>query len=85
MWPDRISNPGPLAHESDALPTTRAGTVIMLIFLLDICDFWRKTLINEEPAMHGSHGLVRCGNQASDAVISAVLVHFGKWTTLTVT
>ena len=21
MWPDRVSNPGPLAHESDALPT----------------------------------------------------------------
>ena len=22
MWPDRISNPGHQAHESDALPTT---------------------------------------------------------------
>ena len=21
MWPDRVSNRGPLAHESDALPT----------------------------------------------------------------
>ena len=28
MWPDRVSNPGPLALESDALPTdcaTRPG------------------------------------------------------------
>ena len=25
MWPDRVSNPGPLAHESDALPTVVRG------------------------------------------------------------
>ena len=25
MWPDRVSNPGPLAHESDALPTALRG------------------------------------------------------------
>ena len=25
MWPGRISNPGPLAFESDALPTTLRG------------------------------------------------------------
>ena len=30
MWPDRVSNPGPLALESDALPTfvTRLGKYI---------------------------------------------------------
>ena len=25
MWPGRISNPGPLAHESEALPTALRG------------------------------------------------------------
>ena len=25
MWPDRVSNPGPLAPESDALPTAPRG------------------------------------------------------------
>ena len=25
MWPDRVSNPGPLAHESGALPTAPRG------------------------------------------------------------
>ena len=25
MLPDRVSNPGPLAHESDALPTALRG------------------------------------------------------------
>ena len=27
MWPDRVSSPGPLAHESDALPTVLRGPV----------------------------------------------------------
>ena len=25
MWPDRVSNPGPLTYESGALPTTLRG------------------------------------------------------------
>ena len=25
MWPDRVSNPGPLTFESDALPTALRG------------------------------------------------------------
>ena len=25
MWPDRVSNPGPLIYESDALPTALRG------------------------------------------------------------
>ena len=25
MWPDRVSNPEPLAHDSDALPTALHG------------------------------------------------------------
>ena len=27
MWPDRVSNPGPLALESDALPTALCDPV----------------------------------------------------------
>ena len=27
MWPDRVSNPGPLTYESGALPTALRGTV----------------------------------------------------------
>ena len=25
MWPDSVSNPGPVAHESDELPTALRG------------------------------------------------------------
>ena len=28
MWPDRVSNPGPLALESDALPTALCGPAV---------------------------------------------------------
>ena len=28
MWPDRVSNPGPLALESDALPTAPRAPAI---------------------------------------------------------
>ena len=28
MWPDGVSNPGPLAHESDALPTALCGPAL---------------------------------------------------------
>ena len=30
MWLDRVSNPGPLAHESDVLPTALSGPAIHL-------------------------------------------------------
>ena len=28
MWPDRVSNPGPLALESDVLPTVLCGPAV---------------------------------------------------------
>ena len=28
MWPDRVSNPGPLTYESGALPTALRGLAI---------------------------------------------------------
>ena len=31
MWPDRVSNPGPLTLESDALPTALRGPADTLI------------------------------------------------------
>ena len=30
MWPDRISNPGPLTYESGALPTALRGPTTIL-------------------------------------------------------
>ena len=31
MWPNRLSNPGPLAFESDALPTVLCGPAYIVI------------------------------------------------------
>ena len=28
MWPDRVSKPGPLTYESDALPTALRGPAV---------------------------------------------------------
>ena len=28
MWPDRVSNPGPLTYESGALPTALRGVLV---------------------------------------------------------
>ena len=30
MWPDRVSNPGPLTYESGALPTALCGPAAIL-------------------------------------------------------
>ena len=30
MWPDRVSNPGPLTYESDALPTALHGPASLM-------------------------------------------------------
>ena len=41
MWPDRESNPGPLALESDALPTELCGPADdTLIRNPDLCIGW---------------------------------------------
>ena len=29
MWPDRVSNPGPLTYESGALPTSLRGPAVV--------------------------------------------------------
>ena len=31
MWPDRVSNPGPLTYESGALPTALRGQAELLL------------------------------------------------------
>ena len=49
MWPDRVSNPGPLTYESGALPTALCGPAhcraIIVISLLTL-------LHSEHPKLH---------------------------------
>ena len=37
MWPDRVSNPGPLTYESGALPTALRGPA------LSLAAVWKRT------------------------------------------
>ena len=43
MWPDRVSNPGPLTYESGALPTALRGFghkmvgIVMVVMRGDMC------------------------------------------------
>ena len=37
MWPVRVSNKGPLAHESDTLPTALHGQASLLLKKLKFC------------------------------------------------
>ena len=34
MWPDRVSDPGPLIYESGALPTVLRGPALILVFVV---------------------------------------------------
>ena len=45
MWPDRGSNPGPLAHESDALPTALRGPALAWLKLQE------AIVINQGPVV----------------------------------
>ena len=46
MWPDQVSNPGPLALESDALPTALHGlasfmnyeTIVIICYKRQRCE-----------------------------------------------
>ena len=41
MWPDRVSNPGPLTYESGALPTALRGPAVLHIntsYSLEVMD-----------------------------------------------
>ena len=42
MWPDRVSNPGPLALESDALPIALRGPAVLGFY--QVC-------LNDDPVM----------------------------------
>ena len=43
MWPDRVLNPGPLALQSDALPTaTRPGPLYSLLAAAAVARFGYK-------------------------------------------
>ena len=49
MWPDRVSNPGPLTYESDAQPTALRGPAIvaMVIDLIIQCMPYFSQYISE--------------------------------------
>ena len=76
MWPDRVSNPGPLTYESGALPTAvRGPTEIELSNWYHEFTNWagntkrRHCKIYRQPAfaaMHGPHSLVRIGPGCAD-------------------
>ena len=48
MWPDRVSNPGPLTLEAGALPTVLRGPAVSLENLFQnvkrqpTCDLWQR-------------------------------------------
>ena len=37
MWPDRVSNPGPLTYESGALPTALRGPAYFYVYWDNEC------------------------------------------------
>ena len=44
MWPDRVSNPGPLTYESGALPTVLGGPAYSVIKGLNVhCQMQTQT------------------------------------------
>ena len=45
MWPDRISNPGPLTYESGALPTALRGVLMVIILGIPIFFFFFTFLV----------------------------------------
>ena len=45
MWPDRVSNPGPLTYESGALPTALRGPAALIVYLLISCGSGSHALI----------------------------------------
>ena len=46
MWPDRVSNPGPLTYESGALPTALRGPAgLTEQRLFELC-YWLQLLCN---------------------------------------
>ena len=47
MWPDRVSNPGPLTYESGALPTALRGPAGICIALCTIISHLRTTAVTD--------------------------------------
>ena len=53
MWPDQVSNPGPLTYETGALPTALSGPALLIVIIIKGCfsaqdqclsEFRKKTL-----------------------------------------
>ena len=45
MWPDRVSNPGPLTYESGALPTALRGPALYCHSISLLLVYNRKAII----------------------------------------
>ena len=61
MWPDRVSNPGPLTYESGALPIALRGPAyvfLIMIFPLLVSDdwVWRLCWVGQKPAVLAAVG-----------------------------
>ena len=44
MWPDWVSNPGPLTYKSGALPTVLRGPVLMVLTEIVCKNYLNKTV-----------------------------------------
>ena len=44
MWPDRVSNPGPLTYESGALPIALRGPACCFRTKIKVCPFMNSQL-----------------------------------------
>ena len=52
MWPDRVSDPGPLTYESDALPTALRGCNSVTVV------YWSQRLKHMTPAKANSFNFI---------------------------
>ena len=56
MWPDRVSNSGPLAFESDALPTALRGPAVCVCIPIVMSPVGAKTITQSTLLIYKSKG-----------------------------
>ena len=53
MWPDRVSNPGPLTYESGALPTALRGQgVLIKDWFARVIQIWIGLILREQGTLN---------------------------------
>ena len=62
MWPDRVSNPGPLTYESGALPTALGGPAHLEPSYLDLPGLQMKIVISKDLRINISYHSVFAGS-----------------------